>query len=206
MSSLSEDGRQPASAEVSGEGYLWEEMMHLRGPRLAGWAHWQREKRGGYERWWGGGGADEVGTWGILKMRKKNDGELNKDLWNGTGEWSEGGEVWISRSSRALDNMSLFELDALNLRNKKRKKGGWTHTDPRTGRKDAAILLWLLAAARTITLREAVFIHQTDYSVNQALTTTSIIMDSSCSCRKIKNITHLFVVICCHGCSYVSVC
>lgn len=36
MSPLSRDGRQPASAEVSAEGYLLEEMMHLRGPRLWG--------------------------------------------------------------------------------------------------------------------------------------------------------------------------
>lgn len=46
MSPLSGDGRQPASAEVSAEGYLLEEMMHLRGPRLPRWAHWQGEKEG----------------------------------------------------------------------------------------------------------------------------------------------------------------
>ena len=44
MSPLSGDGRQPASSEVSAEGYLLEEMMHLRGPRLPGGAHWQGEK------------------------------------------------------------------------------------------------------------------------------------------------------------------
>lgn len=49
MSPLSEDGRQPASTEVSTEGYLLEEMMHLRGPRLPGWAHWRGEKEGRYE-------------------------------------------------------------------------------------------------------------------------------------------------------------
>lgn len=45
MSPLSEDGRQPASTEVSAEGYLSEEMMHLRGPRLPGWAHWRRKRK-----------------------------------------------------------------------------------------------------------------------------------------------------------------
>lgn len=44
MSPLSGDGRQPASAEVSSEGYLLEEMMHLRVPRLEGWAHWRGEE------------------------------------------------------------------------------------------------------------------------------------------------------------------
>lgn len=45
MSPLNEDGSQPASTEVSAEGYLLEEMMHLRGPRLPGWAHWWGEKK-----------------------------------------------------------------------------------------------------------------------------------------------------------------
>lgn len=45
MSPLSGDGRQPASAEVSAEGYLLEEMMHLRGPRLAGWAYCRGKRK-----------------------------------------------------------------------------------------------------------------------------------------------------------------
>lgn len=49
MNPLSGDGRQPASTEVSAEGYLLEEMMHLRGPRLPGWADWWGEKEGRYE-------------------------------------------------------------------------------------------------------------------------------------------------------------
>lgn len=92
-----------------------------------------------------------------------------------------------------LANVNLFSLDALNLRNEMGKK-----LDPWTGKKGAAIFLWLLPAVRIIMLREAVFIHQTDYSMNQALTQTSIIMDSSRSYRKIKTMPHLFVVICCH--------
>lgn len=46
MSPLSGDGRQPASTEVSAEGYLLEEMMHLRGPRLPGWARRRRGRVG----------------------------------------------------------------------------------------------------------------------------------------------------------------
>lgn len=49
MSPLSGDGRQPASTEVSAEGYLLEETMHLTGPRLPGWAHWRGSERGRYE-------------------------------------------------------------------------------------------------------------------------------------------------------------
>lgn len=81
MSPLSEDGRQPASTEVSAEGYLLEEMMHLRGPRLPGWAHWRGEEEGDMkwamdeEAGRGGWYVDEVGTWEIFKMRKRNDGE-----------------------------------------------------------------------------------------------------------------------------------
>lgn len=50
MSPLSGDGRQPASTEVSAEGYLLEEMMHLRGPRLPGWAR-RRRGRVGDMKW-----------------------------------------------------------------------------------------------------------------------------------------------------------
>lgn len=48
-------------------------MMHLRGPRLAGWARWQGEKRGGYERCMGGGegrGGDVQMKWGHEKYFK----------------------------------------------------------------------------------------------------------------------------------------
>lgn len=130
MSPLSEDGRPPASAEVSREGYLLEEMMHLRGPRLAGWAHWQGEKRGRYERGVGGGG-DEVGTWEMFKMRKRNG--LKKDLRNGTGERvsaDEGVEpgrrqswIWIPRSQLFSRRVALLE-----------KERSWTEA-PGTGGK-----------------------------------------------------------------------
>lgn len=87
MSPLSEDGRQPASAEVSGEGYLLEEMMQLRGPRMAAWAHWQEEKRARYERCIGCGvcSVDEVGALELFKMGKRNDGERGQV----SGQWEE---------------------------------------------------------------------------------------------------------------------
>lgn len=194
MSPLSEDGRQPASTEVSGEGYLLEEMMQLRGPRMAGWAHWQEEKRVRYEQciWCRVCSVDEVGALEIFKMGKRNDGELKKDLWKGTGEWSVGGEegmkwvagtitrfIWIGCSKLFFLMYWLCHIIWNN-----RGKAGLKQTNPWTGGKGAAILLLLLATTRTITLREAVFIHQTDYSMNQTFTQTSIIMDSSRSCRK----------------------
>lgn len=83
MSPLSGDGRQPASTEVSAEGYLLEEMMHLRGPRLPGWAHWRGEKKGRYEVSNGRGGGER-------RLLCRWSGDVRNVLkWE--GEWNDGG-------------------------------------------------------------------------------------------------------------------
>lgn len=164
-----------------------------------------REKRGIWAmHGWGEGTCRWSGDMrNILNEKEKWWGAKERSVRWDRCVWSEGGEVRRSRSRRSISSHEFIWIRCSKL-----EKGEEEKLDGRTwtGRKRAAILLWLLAAARTIMLREAVFIHQRDYSMNQALTQTSIIMDSSCSCCKIKNISHLFVVICCHGCSYVSVC
>lgn len=216
MSSLSEDGRQPASAEVSGEGYLLEEMMQLRGPRMAGGAHCQEEKRARYERCIGCGvcSVDEVGTLEIFKMGKRNDGELKKDLWKGTGEWSVGGEVgmkWVAGTitkfiwigcSKLFFLMYWLCLIIWNNRGKswieankpmdRWKRCSHSSAAPRYSQNHYAL--------RTC-------FHSSNWLFNESdLHTNKYNNGFKPQLPKIKNITHLFVVICCHGCSYVSVC